>query len=152
MPEEPISDKALIKRYLEEKGIRRLAFCNAVGFSRSFLDADGTITVENLRKIIHHPDFDDFNLEAFIEQREDMVKEKGQLSKAMASHSFIVDAVKKLTELRVAKDDVNQEDAKQLMTFLDQAIEKLSNLSEDYQNLFHEYQKLYKLLEKESKS
>ncbi|MEM7107813.1 MAG: hypothetical protein AAF519_06280 [Bacteroidota bacterium] len=152
MTEEPISDKALIKLYLEAKGVRRFTFCNAVGFSRSFLDADGTITVDNLRKIITHPDYDDFNLEAFIEQRQDMVREKGQLSPAMASHSFIVEAVKKLTELRMAKDTIAQEDAQQLLTFLEQAIGKLSSLSEDYQNLFHEYQKLYKTIEKESKS
>ncbi|MEM6361581.1 MAG: hypothetical protein AAF149_07170 [Bacteroidota bacterium] len=152
MAEEPISDKALIKLYLKAKGIRRLAFCNAIGFSRSFLDADGTITVDNMRKIISHTDYDDFNLEAFIEQRQDMVKEKGQLSRAMASHSFIVEAVRKLTEIKVAKGDVDQEDTKQLMAFLDQAIEKLSNLSEDYQKLFYEYQRLYKIIEKESKS
>ena len=113
MAEEPISDKALIKLYLKAKGIRRLAFCNAIGFSRSFLDADGTITVDNMR---------------------------------------IVEAVRKQTEIKVAKGDVDQEDTKQLMAFLDQAIEKLSNLSEDYQKLFYEYQRLYKIIEKESKS
>ena len=70
MPEKNLSDKELIKIYLKEKGINQHAFNKKVGFSSSFLNADATITLDNLRKIIFHPEFEDLNIEALLNRAE----------------------------------------------------------------------------------
>ena len=150
MPEKPISDKALIKLFLKAKGIKRQPFCSSLGFSKSFLDGDNTLTVENFRKMLQHPDFEDFDLAAFMKQQPELIKAKGELSSALSNHTFIMEAVKKLTEMRRSDEAASSEDVNALADYLEQAISKLSELSEDYQSLFHDFQKLYKAIERES--
>lgn len=152
MAEEPISDKALIRSYLKDKGISRGAFGLKLGFSRSFLDSDGTITVDNLRKIIEHEEFNDFNTEAFLQRKEEqMAKQDGLLSEELVNQSFLVEAVQKLTTLEVSDDEISQEDARKLLTYLKKSIKKLSSLSEDYQVLYKEYEQLYRSVITETK-
>ena len=63
-----------------------------------------------------------------------------------------MNAVQKLTELKVSSEEVSQEDARQLMDYLEQCIRKLSNLSEDYQEVYKGFQKLYNTIKRESGS
>lgn len=143
MPEKNISDKALIRQYVELKKIRRQTFCRMIGLSRSFLDADSTITVENLRKIIFHPKFEDFNVDAFLHQEQNMVKEKGQISKEIINQLGLVEAMELVTRLKALEDDIDQEDARNMVTLLGENVRQLARLSEEYQKLYHEYKKLY---------
>ena len=148
-----ISDKALIRSYLKKKGISRGAFGSILGFSRSFLDSDGTVTVDNLRKIIRHEEFSDFNTEAFLEQiQEEMVKEPGGLlSSEISNQSFLVEAVAKLAELKYSQKDISQEDAHKLISTMEEIIRKFSTLSEDYHHLYKEHEQLYRTVARESK-
>ena len=148
MQKKEISDKALIRIYLREKGISRLSFCNRIGVSRSFLDGESSITGDNLRRILRHPDYEDFNLDAFIRQDENnMVKKMDALPDSLANQQFLREAVKLITELRVS-GEISQDDAKKLLDYSDKSIDLLSSLSENYQELYKNYQKLYVLAEK----
>lgn len=148
MLEGQFSDKELLRQYVKEKGLSRHGFARVLGFSRSFLDGDGSITVENLRKILTHPDFADLNLDAFLQQKTELVKEKGVLSESLASHSFLVDAVKLISDLKNSKENISPEVHK-LLDYFDQAIQLLSTLSEDYQKIYRDYHNLYKSIARE---
>ena len=151
MSKTEISDKALIKNYLELKNMSRREFCNLIGVSKSFLDLDSGIGVDTLRVIISTPELDDFNLTAFLRRdAENMVKEKGQLSDTFANQRVLIDAVKKAAELKSTKGTISQEDAKALVKFIDVLVEMFLKLSEDYQEVYKSQQKLMSILEKEA--
>ncbi|MCG8388022.1 MAG: hypothetical protein MJA30_20905 [Cytophagales bacterium] len=148
MQKKEISDKALIRSYLKEKGISRLSFCTRIGVSRSFLDGESSITGDNLRRILRHPDYEDFNLDAFIRQDENnMVKKMDALPDSLANQQFVLDTVRLITELKMS-DKIEQEEAVRLLECADKTIELLSSLSENYQELYKNYQKLYVLAER----
>ncbi|MEM6734673.1 MAG: hypothetical protein AAF620_01265 [Bacteroidota bacterium] len=151
MCHKPISDKALIKLFLKSKGIKRQPFCSSLGLANSYLDADNTITVENFRKMLQHPAFEDFNLNAFFERKENLQKEVGTLSEAIANPTFIMKVVKMLTELSMSNRNIEQQEARILLEYLNQLVRDHSNLSEDYQALLKKYEKMYKFIGNEAK-
>ena len=153
MAEKPISDKALIRKYLTKKGWNKHAFSVALGFGRSFLDPDSTLSVENLRKITEHPEFNDLNVLALLDRDEaHILKSKGQLSPEIANQTFIIEAVAKMTELKTAPEKINREETLKLIDYLNRSIHHLSELSEAYTTLFKEYQQLKEVISNESLS
>tara|TARA_B100000508_G_C11464982_1_gene281273 strand:+ start:2265 stop:2627 length:363 start_codon:yes stop_codon:yes gene_type:complete len=67
------SDKEKIKQYLSIKGLSRNSFYVKTGLSIGYLDAVGTITVTNLKKILDN--YRDFNLDWFLFDKGEPVRE-----------------------------------------------------------------------------
>ena len=133
-----MTDKELIKLYLEKKGVRKHAFCVSVGFSKNFLDNGDTITMVNLRKIINHPDYQDFNLAAFINQDGDQIYRDPQLlSEEVVNHEFIYDITMEMAKLKEGKDDLSPKDIDRLFEMLATVIKKYSSVSQEYTKLYN---------------
>lgn len=130
-----LNDKELIKAYLKHKGISKNYFCSSLGFSHAFLDSGKTLSVENLRAILEHEEYDDFNLEAFIKKQPgELLKPQGQLSENVVNHSFIYETMEELPSLQ--QDNAGEAERKRLVELLKLALRKLSTLSEDYTKLY----------------
>ena len=143
MNDKVISDKELIRAYLTKKGWNKHAFCKEIGLGKSFLDPDSTLTVDSLRRIVQHPAFTDLNVQALIDQDgKHIVKAKDKLSDTIDNQNFILEVVRKITELKTDPERINHEEALKLIEYLDQSLKNLSSLSEEYQTLYKEYQRL----------
>ena len=140
-----LSDKGLIRTYIERKGDNRNAFCKKVGFSSSFLERSGGLTVANLRKIVLHPDFGDFNVTALLAQdSKNILKPKNQLSDKVKNHTFLVNAMQRVTEMQFSTKSANEEQVEELLQITEKLILELSELSEEHHHLHKEFNKLRK--------
>lgn len=133
-----MTDKELIKLYLKKKGVKRHAFSVSLGFSKNFLDNGDTITTVNLRKIINHPDYVDFNLKAFIEQdAANILRKPDELSDEVVNHGFIYDITEEIGRLKADKDKLTGEEIERVFEILALMVKRYSALSQDHTKFYN---------------
>ena len=133
-----MNDKELIKKYCEAKNISKHRFCTSLGLSPAFLDSGTTLSAANLRLILEHEQYSDFNLIAFMQKDpENIVKslQKVPLGSGIINQAFIFDTMEELDTIKNESDTLSTKEQR-LIELLKLALKNLSTVSEDYSNLY----------------
>ena len=139
--DKPRSAKDFLHEYVKRKGISKKRFAESLGLSRNYLGSGDSISVENLQKIIRHPDYQDFNHEALLNGEGDVIKTTKVVESGFYRESVqeVLKELKKLESEEKANDPrLNQES----MKILRNALGLLVNLSRDYNALSEKYHQL----------
>ena len=137
-----------LHQYVNQRGISKSQFAASLGLPEDFLDKSDTITLECLRMILNHKDYQDFNYEALLKGEGDAIKHRITNTDDPCARDFIRDIKLKLNANQSGENALNICEA---IGLLEQAMEKLDNLSEDYQELEENYLKIQNWLREEFK-
>ena len=144
----PISAKKFLHEYVRKRGISKYEFATSLGLPANFLDEAETITVESLQKILSHRNYQDFNYHALLKGEGEVIRDSVKCPKDAVAQSFIQDTRQKLQSVKSGENALSHPEA---IALLERAMEKLNDLSLDYQGLEENYLKIKNWLKKEFK-
>ena len=137
-----------LHQYVDRRGISKHQFAASLGLPEDFLDEADNITLESLRMILKHRDYQDLNYEALLKGEGDVIKHRVANTDDPCARDFIRDTRLKLNANQSGESTLGIYEAIEL---LDLAMEKLDNLSENYQELEENYLKIQGWLREEFK-
>lgn len=134
--ENSLSDKEKLAQYAEAKHWSLRQFCAKLDWSHNFFKSGSSFGVGNLRDIYHHPEMQDFNFDWFLFDQGEMIKSPEKLSDNAFNQEFIMNGMEMLATLDAEGKDMDQKEAKKLMSAFKDALKKLVSLSKDYKKLY----------------
>lgn len=136
------SAKDFLIQYVQRKRLNKKKFAQSLGLSHGFLDSGKTLTVENLQKILNHPDYEDFNYEALLRGRGDVIKSGTEVPDGMANQTFIYDTMEWINEIDDSRKKSSEDSSSQAINRLRKAIKLLAELSVEFHHLRNKYLEL----------